>query len=159
GTPTGTFVLMTDKFGPAATGPLTNGTFSGSFATLPGGHYNLSAHYQGDGVFGGSDSAPVALNITPENTTVVLTSFQFGAFGPFQTTQIGYGDFLYFHVQVTGASGNGVPIGSVTFKDGATVLGTISLSGEGQGEFVNDCFEPFFGIDPVTCLDLGSHPI
>ena len=159
GTPSGTFVLMTDKFGPAAVGPLSGGSFSGSFASLPGGQYNLTAHYQGDGVFGGSDSLPVAMNITPESANVVLTSWQQGALGPFQTSTIGYGDFLFFHVAVNGLSGNGTPTGTVTFKDGTTVLGSISLSGKGQGEFVNDCFEPFFGLDSVTCLDLGAHSI
>jgi hypothetical protein len=159
GTPSGSFLLVSDKFGSAGVGPLNAGSFSGSFATLPGGQYNLTAHYQGDGVFGASDSAPVAMNITPENSTVSLSSLQIGTFGPFPITQIGYSDFVFFHVVVTGASGNGTPTGTVTFKDGATVLGTITLSGKGEGDLSNDCFGPFFGVSPVTCLDIGTHPI
>lgn len=159
GTPTGSFLLTSDKFGAAGVGPLTAGSFTGSFATLPGGQYNLTAHYQGDGVFGASDSIPVAINISPENSTVTLTSWQFGALGPFQTANIGYSDFLFFHVVVASASGNGAPTGTVTFSDGATVLGTIKLSGSGEGDFSNNCFGPFFGVTPVTCLDLGTHSI
>jgi len=159
GTPSGTFALLSDKFGPAGIGPLTGGSFSGAFATLPGGQYNLTAHYQGDGVFGASDSSPVALNITPENSSISLTSWQFGAFIPFQTASIGYGDFLFFQAAVKAASGNGVPAGTVTFQEGTTVLGTITLSGKGEGNFSNNCFGPFFGVDPVVCLTPGSHVI
>jgi hypothetical protein len=46
-----------------------------------------------------------------------------------------------------GAPGAGVPTGSVTFKDGATVLGTVALSGAGTASVT------------TSTLTLGTHSI
>jgi hypothetical protein len=53
---------------------LGNGTATSASLILPGGSYNLSAHYQGDGTFGPSDSTPpIPVNITTENSKTLIS--------------------------------------------------------------------------------------
>jgi hypothetical protein len=52
---------------------LSAGTTSSTINYFPGGYYNVSAKYDGDGVFGSSTSPPVALKVSPENSTVTLS--------------------------------------------------------------------------------------
>ncbi|PYT57800.1 MAG: hypothetical protein DMG35_19630, partial [Acidobacteria bacterium] len=54
--------------------PLGNGTAASSSVILPGGTYNLIAHYQGDGTFGPSDSTPaIPVNITTESSKTLIS--------------------------------------------------------------------------------------
>jgi hypothetical protein len=79
-TPSGEFALITNKYGAVGQGTLDpRGSFSGAFNNLPGGTYALTAQYGGDGIFGGSTSAPVKLTVTPEDSAV---SFQWIADQP-----------------------------------------------------------------------------
>jgi len=51
-----------------------NGTASGTGVILPGGTYNLTAHYQGDGTFGASDSTPgISVQITDESSKTIIS--------------------------------------------------------------------------------------
>ncbi len=53
---------------------LTNGTATGTGVILPGGTYALTAHYQGDGTFGASDSRPgIPVTITSESSKTVIS--------------------------------------------------------------------------------------
>jgi hypothetical protein len=125
GTPTGNVSLRTDQFGAADVLTVKNGAFTGSVNDLPGGQYQLSAHYAGDGMFGPSDSATVALKVAPEaSTTTIRLNPSSGS--------VNYGDPLSVKVQVAGASGAGVATGSVTLSDGATTLGTYPLGADGS---------------------------
>ena len=67
GTPTGILSLTTGGSG-AAPDVLTlaSGAYSAMVRDLPGGTYNVSAHYAGDAMFAASDSPGVAVNILPE---------------------------------------------------------------------------------------------
>lgn len=67
GTPTGDFALETDKYGTAYGGTLSNGVFDSSVTTLPGGQYNLTAHYGGDAMFSGSASSPIPSKSFPSH--------------------------------------------------------------------------------------------
>ena len=101
--PTGNISIVTSLQGGAGpgsnvtvgTGALSNGVFTGSFANLPGGQYNVSAHYPGDASFQASDSNTVAVNITKESSTTVLAT---EASSP-------YGFEAPIHAVATGASG------------------------------------------------------
>jgi hypothetical protein len=54
--------------------PLANGSATSSNVILPGGTYNLTAHYQGDGTFGPSDSTPaIPVNITTESSKTLIS--------------------------------------------------------------------------------------
>src|SRR5229473_2700115 len=53
---------------------LTNGSASSNSMILPGGSYNLAAHYQGDGTFGPSDSSPsIPVSISAENSKTLIS--------------------------------------------------------------------------------------
>lgn len=156
GVPSGDFVLISDKYGPVGKGSLTNGSFAGSFDALPGGQYNLTAHYQGDGTFGSSDSSLIPVSIGTEDSSISLNAYTYGPNGPMPVSSIPFGNFIYFHVKVTSASGNGFASGQVTFQDGATPLGTITLNSQGEGEFVSGAI-PLEGA--VLCLPVGNHQV
>lgn len=96
GTPSGQVALLTTPNPasgvPSATLgveelPLINGSAAGSSVLLPGGTYTLSAHYQGDGKFGPSDSTPgIPVTIAPENSKTLITLPEFNAANGQETT-------------------------------------------------------------------------
>ena len=94
-------------------------SFTGVSHLLPGGTYQVSAHYVGDGTYAGSDSTPpVQVTIRAENTTTtfsVLTTDASGNFMPF--TGGPYGSPVYFQAHVSGQSGYGMPSAYVNFWD------------------------------------------
>ena len=82
GTPTGGVALLAKPVsGSPALPPgvdvltLVNGTAAGTNVVLPGGQYTLTAHYQGDGTFGPSDSPSpgIAVNISAEPSKTVIS--------------------------------------------------------------------------------------
>lgn len=97
----------------------STGSFTGVTHLLPGGTYQVNAHYAGDGTYAGSDSAPtVQVTIQPESTTItfsVLTTGTGGNLIPFSGGP--YGTPVYFQAHVSGQSGYGVPGAYVNFYD------------------------------------------
>jgi subtilase family serine protease len=97
----------------------SQGSFTGVTHLLPGGTYQVNAHYAGDGTYAGSDSTPpVQVTIHPENTTItfsVLTTDASGNFIPFSSGP--YGTPVYYQAHVSGQSGYGVPGAYVNFYD------------------------------------------
>jgi hypothetical protein len=146
--PTGNVSIVTSLQGAAGpgsavtvdAGALSNGVFTGSFTNLPGGQYNLSAHYPGDPNFQASDSNAVAVNITKENSTTVLISNQ----------TFPYGQEAPLHAIAAGASGQGNASGTMTFFEGSTQLATVPLNSQGQADFLPS--------GPLT-LNVGTHTI
>jgi hypothetical protein len=54
---------------------LSSGTANSTSVILPGGSYNLTAHYQGDGTFGPSDSSPaIPVSITAETSKTLIST-------------------------------------------------------------------------------------
>ncbi len=147
-TPTGSVSLITNLQGAAGPGSvvtigaggLNNGVFTGSFANLPGGQYNVSAHYPGDPNFQGSDSNAIAVNVTKEASTTSLTS----------SSSFPYGEEFPLHTVVTGASGQGNASGTITFSDGSSQLALVPLNIEGQADFLP--------AGPLT-LTVGTHTL
>jgi Pro-kumamolisin, activation domain/Bacterial Ig-like domain (group 3) len=148
GTPAGDVALLasTGANGQTAVDGFTLGA-GGSVATstrqLPGGTYNVTAHYTGDGTFGASDSAPVSVTVNPEASTAVvsvLTADQFGNPIPFASGP--YGSFVYLRADVSGNSGQGTATGTVNFTDNsAPITGNpFSLNGEGNTATPNGIF-------------------
>ncbi|HXY24792.1 MAG TPA: Ig-like domain repeat protein [Candidatus Acidoferrum sp.] len=83
GTPTGQVALLATP-NPTPGNPsaslgiealsLVSGTATSSSVVLPGGSYNLSAHYQGDASFGPSDSSPaIPVSITAEASKTLIS--------------------------------------------------------------------------------------
>jgi hypothetical protein len=139
--------FLTDRYGAVGSGTLTAGTLTTSLSSLPGGSYNLTAHYPGDATFGGSDSSSIPVTIAPENSLVTLTT----SMGSGNNISLPYGYYLFINAQVASASGTGTATGSVTFLDGNTPLATVPLDNTGLAEF------SLCGTD--SCLALGSHTI
>ena len=158
GTPTGNVALVAT--GSPATQPvegtvaspsvltLTNGTATNSsYTDLPGGSYNLSANYAGDGTFGPSVSnPPIAVTVSPEPSTLVLFIQDFSA----TTSQAGtptsvpYGTYVSVAAQPSStAQLNQNPTyftqatGTVTFKSTPALAAldqTTSLNSNGFAE-------------------------
>ena len=137
GTATGNVALMaTSTIDPGvADFALTNGSVSSTTDVLPGGSYNVTAHYPGDGNFSASDSAPVAVSVTPEGSKTAVSFITQNAQGnvlPFSSGP--YGSPVYLRADVSGNSGNGVPTGTVTFLDGGNAItGIPALTLNSQG--------------------------
>jgi hypothetical protein len=127
------------------------GNFSGVTRLLPGGTYQVSTHYAGDGTFAPSDSTPpVQVTIHPENTTItfsVLTTDTNGNFVPF--TSGPYGSPVFYQAHVSGQSGYGVPTAYVNFYDnGGAGAGSVYLDKNGNA------LTP-----PLTQIAAGAHAI
>jgi hypothetical protein len=148
GYPNGNFVGddLADTFTLSA-----QGSFTGVTHLLPGGTYQVTAHYAGDGTYGGSTSTPpVQVTVHPENSTItfsVLTKDASGNFVPF--TGGPYGTPVYYQAHVAGQSGYGVPSAYVNFWDnGGSGAGNVPLDANGNA------LTP-----PLTQLSAGTHSI
>jgi pro-kumamolisin-like protein/Big-like domain-containing protein len=157
GVPSGAVSLISDKFGTVGSVALNAGAFSGALSGLPGGQYNITAHYPGDGTFGPSDSTPVPVNITAENSSVALSGLTSGAPLPSGSTIV-FGQFLAIHAAVSSASGNGVGTGTVTFTDtfngNTSTLGRVAVDSRGGAEVINFGF-----FNAPLNLEVGTHVV
>src|SRR5579872_3764771 len=126
GIPTGQISLFASSTPnqPAGTFSLSSGSVSASTSLLPGGSYTITAHYPGDGDFGGSSSSPsVPLTVHPENSSTALTALTADQNGnPVPFSGGPYGSFVYLRADVSPAvSTAGVldspPTGTVHFTD------------------------------------------
>ena len=125
--------------------------FAGVTHLLPGGTYQVYAHYAGDGTYAGSDSTPpVSVTIQAEPTTItfsVLTKDAGGNFIPF--TSGPYGTSVYYQAHVSGQSGYGAPGNWVNFWD---------TNGAGAGsnwlDAKGNALTP-----PLTQIHAGSHSL
>jgi len=138
GTPTGDVAILTTSPLPSSQSQafltLSGGTASGSFDFFPGGTYQVSAGYHGDGVFGSSTSSPVSLTVTPENSNINFSVLSFA-----QTIGNGgnvpYNALLSLNIQPIGVSApagttNGKATGSATFTLDSTTT-TVPLNAAG----------------------------
>ena len=136
--------------------PATTGNFT--VENLPGGSYNLSASYAGDGFFAGSASTALPVTVNPENSKTTLFSDLING-----VTQQPYGQQMGFTALVTSTSGIGNPSGEVTLADGGTVFANLKLNNIGNG-FMNNCPPPGTVIvtptpSPLPCFTVGTHVI
>lgn len=122
-TPTGT-VTFKDGTTTLGTGALTAGATTFSTTTLGGGSHTITATYGGDANFSGGEVASLVQTIDPTATTTTLAA----APNPATT-----GAAVTLTANV--ASGAGAPGGQVTFLEGATTLGTGTLTA-GAASFV-----------------------
>jgi len=118
GSPTGT---VTFKSGTTTLGQgnVSDGQATLNYAFTSPGTFPIVATYGGDANFLPSSSPLLKQIVTKAATTTTLTSTP----NPSQT-----GQTVKFTAMVTGQYG-GTPTGTVTFKDGSTVLAQVTLSG------------------------------
>ncbi|HEX4319386.1 MAG TPA: Ig-like domain repeat protein [Acidobacteriaceae bacterium] len=154
GTPQGDVALIAN-LNPAVepnNGAVTNITLNASGSTgsqqinfLPGGSYNLLAHYGGSETFAQSTSAPVSLHVTPETSTTLLTVNTFSpvtGFGGSSVT-VPYGYYLAFDAQPYGNHStvvgsqlqtDGYATGKVAFTLNSAAYATAQLNAFGYAE-------------------------
>lgn len=160
--PTGNVAIVTNQAAPGGgtfavgAGALTGGGFSGSFNDLPGGTYNVTANYPGDGTFAGSVSNIIAATVAPEGSSVsersLVLNLTNGALTNGNT--VAYGDplnILAVDANTVGASGLIPASGNVTFSIDSSAITPILIDNSGIGEYL-DCIFP-----STTCLTLGTH--
>jgi hypothetical protein len=127
------------------------GSFNGVTHMLPGGTYQVNAHYAGDGTYAASDSTPpVQVTIQREDTTVtfsVLTTDAGGNFVPF--TSGPFGTPVYYQAHVSGVSGYAVPGSYVNFWDN---------NGYGAGDVWLDAKGNAL-TPPLIQIQAGAHSI
>ena len=126
------------------------GSFAGVTHLLPGGTYQVNAHYAGDGTYAGSNSSPaVQMTIQPENTTTIFSVMTTDASGnliPF--TSGAYGTPVYFQAHLSWPSGYGAPSSYVNFWDNGNGIASVYLDGKGNGLS-----------QPNTQIPAGPHSI
>jgi subtilase family serine protease len=117
GTPTGAVSLTGNDgvthYASIDSPALTAGSFYALVDNLPGGTYQLTADYGGDGSFAPSKSAPVTVTITPENNTLAATSWAWNTY-----------DLNLYQL----SSGITLPYGAQIFLDAQPVSSNATIS-------------------------------
>ena len=88
---------------------LTNGAASAATTLLPGGTYDVTAHYAGNGTYAASDSSPVQVTVAAENSDTLITLETYNpSTGAVTTnvTSLAYGTPDLLRMDVTNSSGN-----------------------------------------------------
>jgi hypothetical protein len=134
--PTGTVTFMNGATA-LGTASLNSGVAMLSFAGLPAGTDAITAVYPGDGHDTTSTSSPLSQKVKQAASTTTLTTSQIS---------VVYGTQVKLTASISSADGGPVS-GTVTFKDGSTVIGAIPVDSS-----QNTAVFP-------TEFTAGSHPI
>jgi sugar lactone lactonase YvrE len=139
--PTGV-VNFTDNGSPLSSASLDgSGVATITINSLAPGTHSIVANYGGDTDNGGSSSSPLTETVAQIATTTALTS---------DANPLSAGATLHLSATVAlvaGATADGPLTGQVTFTEGATVLGTVSLDGSGHATLA------------VNTLAVGGHTL
>jgi hypothetical protein len=100
-----------------------------STTTVPGGTYNVTARYSGDGKYFSSTSNPVQVTVTPEPSQTIVGAMGGGSFTTASVSPQ-YGEPLPMAIVVAGKSGSGYPSGQMTLL--ADNQPTVTLGAFGQ---------------------------
>jgi hypothetical protein len=120
GTPTG-MVHFNDNGSQIGSATLSAGSASFSTVNLSAGSHPITVPYAGDGNFNGTTSVAISQTVNKAATSTVLGS---------SANPSTNGQSVTFTATVSvNAPGAGTPQGTVNFNDGATFLGSGSLSG------------------------------
>lgn len=126
--------------GSGAFATLNNGTYTATVSNLPGGSYTVTARYGGDSNFASSVSTPVPVTVSKGASVVTLTPGSINQTACTITTGAGasftYGGLVWIPATVAGATGQGVPTGTVTITVDGVNWGTITLDPNGNGYLV-----------------------
>jgi hypothetical protein len=125
-----------DHFTLSSTGSVTNATTQ----SLPGGTYNVTAHYAGDGINAPSDSSAVPVTVASENSQTFIVVPTFDSVGGKLTnsnaTSFVYGTPYSLQIYVTNARASVSPTGTpsplcVQVNQLTCPSGTVSLTSNG----------------------------
>ena len=143
GTPTGDVAVLSSADLPASQSQLfftlSGGTGSGAVNYLPGGEYELTGRYGGDGIFAASTSQPVPLTVAPEASKINF-SMTSGTSTVSAGAPVSYGNQFQLNAQPSGATqapgkSDGVATGSVAFTLDSTSA-AVALNSAGVASFV-----------------------
>jgi subtilase family serine protease len=166
GTPSGDIALVTTASPSTNKGlgevTLQSGTASATVNDFPGGQYQVTARYAGDVVFAPSLSSPVTVNVSPENSTVLISanyfSFSSDTFVPVANGgSYTYGTYIAIDAQPRGVNApanslDGTPTGTVIFSDaassGTVSSGSLNLNRKGLAEWI-----------PPNGFPAGTHSV
>jgi hypothetical protein len=139
GMPTGTVTFKggTSTLGTAALNASGVATFTTS--SLAAGSHSISAAYGGDANFAPSTSTALTQTVNAPALSATTTSLASSV------NPSAYGQAVTLTATVSASAGSGTPTGSVTFRDGQTVLGSVALDGSGRAQFT------------TSALAAGSH--
>ncbi|MFJ1884867.1 beta strand repeat-containing protein, partial [Streptomyces sp. NPDC088137] len=144
GTPTGTVTFFIGGI-PQAPATLSGGVATLTVSNLPVGTRSIRATYNGDSNFTTSTSTTFSQTVIKANSSTALTS------APDPSV---FGQVKTLTATVTAvAPGAGTPTGTVSFFDGATLLGTTALSG-GVATFATSTLA--IGTHSLTAVYNGS---
>jgi parallel beta-helix repeat protein len=136
--PAGTITFMAGGKALATTTLATNGTASATISTLGAGTYSITAVYGGSTEYASSTSNVILEVVNGAPTTTALTS---------APNPSNFGQTVTFTATVAAPQSTTTPTGTVTFMDGATTLGSTSLSASDVAQF------------STSLLAAGSHNI
>ncbi len=116
--PDGESVTFYDGTASIGTGTTKGGAAALAISTLAVGTHSMTATYGGDSTYGTSTSKAVSqvISLNPSTTTL-------GA----SLNPSTYGQAVTFTAKVAPGSGSGTPTGTVTFKNGSAVIGSVGL--------------------------------
>jgi hypothetical protein len=141
GTPTGT-VTFKEGTSTLFTASLNaSGVATFTTSSLAAGSHSIAAVYGGDANFAPSTSP--ALTQTVNAPALAATTTSLGT----SVNPSAYGQAVTLTATVSASAGSGTPTGSVTFRDGQAVLGSVALDGSGRAQF------------STSALAAGSHSI
>jgi hypothetical protein len=179
GTPTGdvSWVAPTSVNGGLAEQTLSGGTATlSNFTFLPGGTYNVTAHYAGDGNFAPSDSAGVSVTVAKENSgllyELVTLDPASGAIINPNASSVTYGSFYFLRMDIlnhTGSASNCQPlVGTGTNTAGCAfdATGTVTITDSLNGGAASPLPDGPFNInsaghaeDQFISLAGGTHTL
>ncbi len=174
GTPTGSVSLLAALNGSnlgVASFALTDGSASGATQALPGGTYNVTAHYPGNGTYGASDSNSVQVTVSKEssvtNLGVVSTDWGTGTVISTNATNFPYGSSYLLRVSVGNSAGNacaatqvpgtGCPSGTVNLTDNGAPLDSSVSSLNSLGVMEDDLIQLTAGVHTLSASYLGDN--
>jgi subtilase family serine protease len=174
GTPTGEILLVGGASGksPASIGfNLSSGAVSGTTDLLPGGTYSVTAHYPGDGNYAASDSNPISVTVSKENSQSQLFLETFNSSGTIvnpNTNTAVYGSPYLLRVNVENSSGalctpvsptsaTSCPTGAVTLTDNGNPLDAGSYTLNSYGYFEDFSVQLPGGTNSITATYPGDN--
>lgn len=143
GTPTGT-VTFKDGGTTLGTGTLDgSGQATLTTSSLPAGMHSITAVYSGTDNYLSSSSGVLTQTVNQASTSTTLSS---------NANPSTYVQNVTFNATVTSAGGT--PTGTVTFRDGATVLATVPVDGSGHAAYTTSSL--FIGAHAITATYNGD---
>ena len=120
--PNGEMVTFYNGSNTLGAAPASYGLAVFTTSSLPTGNNSITASYAGDGTYLPSTSRVLSqsVKLNPSNTTITSS-----------LNPSTYGQSVTFTVSVAPQSGSGTPTGAVVIKNGATAIGTVTLSNGG----------------------------